>query len=131
MSISPNTPCAVCGGPNDPVDPQIVIIPKNWTHVRCWQQIPQESLWDFADTIPCCTSAVFLDGLGDAERGVVVRRKKGVPPGEIWFFDDEKDVQARFRKAPGRQVEELPVPQPLNVQRNPAEPIDSPPGDVL
>lgn len=111
--------CCICGGPEDPNESKIVLIPKGICHEACYRQIPQESLWAFADTIPCCSSNVFLTGLG----GAVVRTSKKVPKDELWFFDDEQGVQARFRLVPGGQIEQLPIPEPMNVGR----PVDNSP----
>ncbi len=107
MSVGFPRPCCVCGGPEDPAETQMVVIPKGVAHYRCWSQIPAESIWDFADTIPCCTASQFLSALG----GTVVRRSKNVPPGEIWFFDEEKGAEARFRLTPGGKVDSMPIPR--------------------
>lgn len=118
MALNPTTPCAACGGADDPLQPQIVVVPKGWLHHKCYEQIPQDSIWAFADTIPCCSSNVFLMGLG----GAVVRVNPKVPKDELWFFHDEKGIQARFRLLPGGQIEQIRAPEVLNV----GKPIDSP-----
>lgn len=97
------SPCAICSRGHNQEDARVVMFPKAWAHVPCWESLGSEDVWDIAKKIPCCISAQTVRLLG----GCIIQRNKAVAPGTVWFADPDTGVLKRFSITPEGRFEVL------------------------
>lgn len=93
MSIS-NYRCCICGGPDDPDEDQVVIIPRHVAHKKCFDKSGLD-VSELANRLPCCQSKVSLQSFG----GHLLMRRSGIPSDEVWLANATTKEMARYRIA--------------------------------
>lgn len=108
--------CCLCGGPDDPNEDQLVVIPKAVAHKRCYHQAGSD-IWAIADRIPCCQARASVARVG----GHLLVPREGIPLNEIWVADPgTKDIR-RYRVEPDGSLTQLGAPQAVDRHPPPAQ----------
>lgn len=87
-----NYKCCICGGPDDPEESQVVVIPRYVAHKKCFDRSGLE-IEELASRMPCCQSKTSLKALG----GHLLTRRTGIPPTEVWIADPASKKLLRYR----------------------------------
>ena len=103
--------CAVCGGPVDPKETEVAIIPKGFAHADCFHSLGA-GVTDFVRGIPCCSGRSVISSWG----GHLVVRRPGIPEGETWVSTTQGEL-LRFMNKNG----ELSCLGPDNTETNNAD----------
>lgn len=101
-----NYTCCICGGPDDPSEPQLVVIPKAVAHKRCYDSSGKD-ITALANGIPCCTAKATLSSFG----GHFLVRKKAIPLDEVWVGDAAAGDILRYRILGDGTMQKLDSPK--------------------